>query len=257
VAPETFYIDVPLSTKPHRLACHHWPNHSASETVLCVHGLTRNGRDFDFLAESLLEKFEILAPDMPGRGNSDLLPAPLYNYQTYLFDIQSLLANRGLKSVRWIGTSMGGIIGMMMASANPGMIQSLVLNDVGCTISANGLKRIMQYAGLRSLFATRAEAEAEIHARCKPFGITGEYHWQHLYEHGVRECPDGKFALHYDPAIINGLQLPEPLSDIDLWPLWEQVKPIPVLLIRGVDSDLLFETVLKWLSRSLEGEVTT
>lgn len=225
------FLDIPYEPEPHRLAYSECGG--GEETVLCVHGLTRNARDFDFLAEALADDFRIISVDMPGRGDSGWLKdGSLYNYQTYIFDIHYLLRRLNLSRVHWVGTSMGGIIGMMMAGT--GMIRSLVLNDVGCTIAREGLMRILSYAGQRMEFATRAEAEAETRKICAPFGITEEKHWQHLFKYGLRE---NRFA--YDPAIINGLPKQEVVEDIDLWPLWDAVKKIPTLLIRGERSDIL------------------
>lgn len=233
------FFDFPLGSEKYRIAVYEWGNPQATETIFCMHGLTRNGRDFDFLARALAENYRVICPDMPGRGGSDALPTPLYNYQTYIALTQILLHHYALTSVHWIGTSMGGIIGMMLAATVPGMIRSFVMNDIGCTISAAGLQRILTYAGTSTTFPTRVAAENEIRARCQPFGVREEAHWQHLYAHGVSELPNGIFRLHYDPAIINGLPMPNPVQDIDLWPFWNALQATPVLLIRGADSDLL------------------
>lgn len=224
------------------MVCWRWGDKNAARTVLCVHGLTRNGRDFDFLAQLLAEEYQVICPDIPGRGESPGFSNPLlYNYQTYIFDLQCLLTAFHLPQVHWIGTSMGGILGMMMANAMPGVIQSLVLNDVGCTVSREGLARILSYAGVRMEFDTRAEAEEELRRICAPFGITEETHWRHLFAYSLYERADGKIAFAYDPAIVAGLQPPpqEAIQDIQLWPLWELVKPIRTLLIRGEHSDIL------------------
>ena len=240
MAPEPGIIPVPLPGPPYRMHYWRWGDPNASRTVLCVHGLTRNGRDFDFLAEALANDFQVICPDMPGRGASEWLKNPLlYNYQTYIVGLQCLLATLQLSQVRWIGTSMGGILGMMMANAMPGVIQSLTLNDVGCTVAREGLLRILSYAGVRMAFDCRAEAEAELRRICAPFGIRDEKHWRHFLDHSLYDRIDGKTAFAYDPAIINGLPQEELVQDIQLWGLWELVKQVPTLLIRGECSDIL------------------
>lgn len=249
MAPDSLFLDVPFAPEPHRLTYYRWGNPKAAQTVICVHGLTRNGRDFDFLAEALAEHYQVIAPDMPGRGESDWLATPaLYNYQTYLFDLQCLVYALELPNVHWVGTSMGGILGMMMSGAMPGLLTSLVLNDVGCVVAKQGLKRILSYAGIKMHFASRAEAEAALKNVCAPFGITEEKHWQHLFAHSLYETEDGKAHLAYDPAIATGVAVADPslVQDVNLWPLWETVKPIPTLLIRGETSDILTrETALE------------
>ena len=239
--PERLTFDIPNVglAGTHRVICHAWGNPHASRTVLCVHGLTRNGRDFDFLAEALAQNYRVLCPDMPGRGGSEWLSDPAqYSYPTYIADIAFVLRSLHIKQVDWIGTSMGGIIAMMMAGAHPGLIRSLVLNDVGCLIPASGLKRILSYAGVRTNFPTRTEAEAALRERCAPFGITSEVEWQHLFAHSIEEV-GGMFRLAYDPAIANTFPKEKDIKDINLWPLWKNLSHIPILLMRGANSDIL------------------
>ncbi len=235
---ELFFVDIPLAGAPHRLAGYRWGKEH-SEIVLCVHGLSRNAHDFDFLCNALQDKYQLLCPDMPGRGNSEWLNPAFYNYQTYLFDLQCLLHAEGITRVHWIGTSMGGILGMMAAGAMPGMIQSLVLNDVGCVVAKEGLRRILSYVGTDMRFNSRAEAEATLRRICASFGIQDESHWQHVFTHSIRQASDGKFEYTYDPNITAGLVVEDMVQDINLWPLWEPVKLIPTLLIRGAESDIL------------------
>lgn len=224
------------------IACYEWGNPDAAETVICLHGLTRNGRDFDFLAHALCEKYRVLCPDMPGRGKSSRLMEPaLYAYPVYLSLIQQWLGVLGLRQAHWIGTSMGGILGMMVANAVPGFLSSLVLNDVGCFIPKDGLQRITRYAGSNVMFAARAEAEAALRRNCATFGIRDESHWQHLFTHSLQDTPGGGIRLAYDPAIMAAIPKGDDVADVTLWPMWEAVKPIPTLLIRGAESDILLK----------------
>jgi pimeloyl-ACP methyl ester carboxylesterase len=241
MTPELLYFDIPgTDTVPsHRLACTQWGSVNASRTVFCVHGLSRNGRDFDFLAEALAKDFRVLCPDMAGRGQSTRLTNPAnYNYATYVADCKFLLDTLKIPRVHWVGTSMGGIVGMMMGSLFPGLLQSLVLNDVGALIPAAGLKRIFSYAGAKTSFASRAEAEATLRKNCATFGITGENQWQHLFDTSIQE-KNGVVSLACDPAISASFPKPEEVQDVDLWKFWEPLKQIPVLVIRGANSDIL------------------
>jgi len=238
----------------HRVVCYQWGNDNAPRTVLCVHGLTRNGRDFDFLSRALVENYRVICPDMPGRGESDWLANPLgYNYPAYVADMGFIIKSLGLTQVDWVGTSMGGIIGMMMANAVPGLIRALVLNDIGCVLSAAGIKRIMSYPASKNPCPSRAEAEATMRERCATFGIREEAHWQHMFTYGLQE-KNGCWRAAYDPAIMAAYSTDRDkeaaVADLDLWGLWEAVTKIPVLLIRGAESDLLSrETALAMQSR--------
>jgi pimeloyl-ACP methyl ester carboxylesterase len=226
----------------HAINCYRWNADSASSAlpVLCVHGLTRNGRDFDYLARELSQTRTVLAPDMPGRGKSEYLKDPLgYSYPAYVADIAALLKQEGITQLDWVGTSMGGIIGMMFAATFPGVIRKLVLNDIGAVVSAAGLKRIMSYAGSKSAFATRADAEAAFRERCAPFGISDEPHWQHMFSHAFAQNEDGTYRFAYDPRIMASLPGGTDLQDIELWALWPALENLPMLVVRGADSDIL------------------
>ncbi len=217
-----------------------WGDSGAAHAVLCAHGLTRNGRDFDVLAGHLAGKCRVLCPDMPGRGKSPwLADTTQYNNLTYLAAIRHLLAELDIARVHWIGTSMGGILGMMAANAAPGLLASLALNDVGCIIPKEGLQRISRYAGVTSAYATRADAEAALRKNCAPFGITDEAHWQLLFQHSIEQAKDGTWRLAYDPAIMANSPKPDAVQEVNLWAMWEAIKPVPTLLIRGEHSDIL------------------
>lgn len=244
VEPRTLFFDVPVAGAEgtHKVAVYEWGNkEGAAGTVFCVHGLTRNGRDFDVLANALAENYRVLSVDIAGRGKSEWHNDPaLYNYGSYVADIVYLVTHLQLSSVHWIGTSMGGILGMMLAASAPKLFRTLTLNDIGCMVPAAGLNRIIKYVALTN-FKTRALAENELRIRCAPYGIKSEEKWQHLFSHSIQETENGEFRLAYDAAIGKALTTsPEtPLQDVNLWPLWESVKTIPTLLIRGAQSDLL------------------
>jgi pimeloyl-ACP methyl ester carboxylesterase len=249
--PERLTFTIPanqaLKLPVHQLVCWQWGSPKAAKTVLCVHGLTRNGRDFDFLAAALANDFRVLCPDMSGRGESQWLPnAASYHYPTYGADILWMLAILGVAKVHWVGTSMGGIIALVMGAALQGRLASLTLNDVGCIIPAAGLKRILSYVGTQTSFATRAEAEATLRKNCASFGMKSDAAWQNMFAHSIQQTPEGTFRLAYDPAISRAFPKPDDIQDVDLWPFWPAMAGVPILVVRGAESDILLrETALE------------
>lgn len=209
-----------------------------SNVLVCVHGLTRNGRDFDTLAAALADRYRVLCPDVVGRGRSDWLrDAKHYGYPQYLADMTALIARSGAEVVDWVGTSMGGLIGMLMA-AQPGTpIRRLVLNDVGPFLPKEALARIASYAGNDPRFADRGALDAYLHEIYAPFGPFTPDQWRALVDSTMRETAEGDIALAYDPDIVAPLRA-MPDEDVDLWPVWDVVD-CPTLLIRGEHSDVL------------------
>ncbi len=210
--------------------------------VVCVHGLTRNGRDFDFLAERLSDRRHVVCPDVAGRGKSDWLPDPgLYGYPQYMSDMTAMIARLNVRTVDWVGTSMGGLIGMMMAATTGSPIRRLVLNDVGPFIPAAALQRIGSYVGADPTFLAKDALEIFLRHIHGTFGPLTDAQWQHLSEHSARPREDGTIGLAYDPGIATAFTMGE-ITDVDLWPIWESVS-CPVLVIRGESSDLLTREV--------------
>jgi pimeloyl-ACP methyl ester carboxylesterase len=233
--------------QPRHLAYYEWGDADDPDVVLCVHGLSRNGRDFDFLAQALSARCRVVCPDMAGRGKSDwLVNKADYTYATYLADINALLAHLALDSVAWVGTSMGGILGMMLAAEQPQRIRRMVLNDVGKIVSVRGLRRIRGYVGASGQFASAEEALAYLRIIAAPFGITTEAAWRQMFAASFTELPGGRYALAYDPGISQPLReqaaMPDIVADIDLSALWNAVQ-CPVLLLHGKDSDILTHEV--------------
>ena len=243
LTPDIITFDVPDARETgttHLISCAQWGVAGRKPTLLCVHGLTRTGRDFDFLASALAQDFHILAPDMRGRGKSQwLVDASGYSNAAYLSDIAFILQSLGITQLHWLGTSMGGILGLMAANTSPGLIRSLILNDIGCLIPASGLQRIKDIAFMQTVFATRSEAETALQQRTASFGITEAAHWRHVYQYGL-ESVDTGWRFTYDPALFTAGFAPDaPITDINLWPLWPAITAIPVLLLRGAESDIL------------------
>jgi pimeloyl-ACP methyl ester carboxylesterase len=221
----------------HRLAYAQWEGPPGARTVLCVHGLTRNGRDFDDLARSLSRRFRVVCPDIVGRGKSAWLShAEDYGYPLYLADMAALIARLDVPEIDWVGTSMGGLIGMMAAAQQGTPIRRLVMNDIGPLIAVEGLQRIATYVGDDPAFENVAQLEAYLRKVSASFGRLSDAQWRHLAEHGARTRPDGTLGRAYDPAIAQAFKTVK--GDIDLWPLWDAVR-CPTLVLRGGDSDLL------------------
>jgi pimeloyl-ACP methyl ester carboxylesterase len=207
-------------------------------TIVCVHGLTRNGRDFDRLATALESEARIVCPDMPGRGLSDWLShAEDYVYPTYLGAAAALVASLDVAEVDWVGTSMGGIIGMFLAALPGTPIRRLVLNDIGAVVAAEGLQRLRTYVGHDPGFADPAALEAELRRIAAPFGPLTDEQWHDLARCSTRRRPDGLLGWAYDPRIGDALRQGE-ARDVDLWAQWDAIK-VPTLVIRGMDSDVL------------------
>jgi len=206
--------------------------------VLCVHGLTRNGRDFDALALELARQGRrVICPDMPGRGMSGwLTDGSAYVVPTYIAALAPLLAALG--EVDWVGTSMGGLIAMGQCAVPGTRIRRLVLNDIGPFVPLASLERIRAYLGVPVEFADVAGLEGHLRRVHAPFGPLTDAQWAHLAAHSARMTANGRVVPHHDAAILAPMQ--GALADVDLWALWPAVtQQRPVLVLRGETSDLL------------------
>jgi pimeloyl-ACP methyl ester carboxylesterase len=230
-----------LCATPHgfyRMAYAEWAGPVGAPTVLCVHGLTRNGRDFDPLAEALSSDFRVVCPDILGRGKSDWLEhAEDYGYPVYIGSIAQLIARLDVAEVLWVGTSMGGLIGMLTAALPRAPIKRLVVNDVGPLVAKEGLARIASYVGKDPSFADMVALEAYQREVAASFGALTDAQWRHLASHAERRKPDGSLGLAYDPRIGDAFKQAAP-ADVDLWPQWDRIA-CPTLVLRGANSDLL------------------
>ena len=226
----------------HRMQFTEWGDAANPRVLLCVHGLTRCGRDFDDLAQAMADHYRVVCPDVAGRGRSDWLPDPgLYSLPQYAADMLTLIAALAPQQLDWVGTSMGGLIGMGIAASAASPIRRLVLNDVGPVLTAVSLKRIGQYLGNAPRFDSYAQIEGFVRAVSPGFGPLTDAQWQHLTTHVIRRADDGKFEFLYDPAIavsyVDAL-IASGGQDIDFWPLYDMIA-CPTLLLRGASSDLL------------------
>jgi pimeloyl-ACP methyl ester carboxylesterase len=230
----------------HRMAYWEWGDPANDHVVVCVHGLTRQGRDFDTLARALCAQVRVVCPDVVGRGRSDRLADPLaYALPTYVADMVTLLARLDARTLDWVGTSMGGLIGLSLAAlpaqgGNP--LRRLVVNDVGPRIEPVSLARIGAYVGQRLHFASLDEAVDHQMTIAAGFGPHTREQWRALTAPMLVPDGDGGLVLHYDPAIA----LPftavtaelAAAGEAALWAAWDRIGA-RTLLLRGADSDLL------------------
>ncbi len=252
----------------HKKAYWQWGDPLAPHVLVCVHGLARQGRDFDVLVQALLARtatpLRIICPDVVGRGHSDWLADPMgYQIPTYAADMLALLthlhAQVPIGTLDWVGTSMGGIIGMVIAGSQlplPTSVRRLVLNDVGPVIQWQALQRIGSYLGQTGRFASVQQAADAMWAISKTFGPHTPQQWLALSQHMVKALPngsaDGAYTLHYDPAIaVPFRSLNEEASaqgEAQLWQLYDAITA-DTLLIRGAQSDLLSPAVAQAMTQ--------
>ncbi|HET7364455.1 MAG TPA: alpha/beta hydrolase [Burkholderiales bacterium] len=250
----------------HRIAYTDWGRAANPHVVVCVHGLARNSRDFDYLAAALAADCRVVCMDVAGRGASDWLGNKSeYTFATYQRDAAAMLARASAPArnrwfarlqsasaqVDWVGTSMGGLIGMFLAAKKNSPIRRLVLNDVGALVPWSALFRMKGYITRGRSFASEGEVEAYLREVCAPFGPLTDEQWRHLARHSARRV-NGHYELRYDPAIGEGLHGhidpefpigPDLMRGIDLWNVWSKVQ-CPTLLLRGALSEVLLPATL-------------
>ncbi len=210
--------------------------------VLCVPGLTRNSRDFEALAPILAQRRRVLAVDLRGRGLSDYDPKPeRYTPQTYAADCMAILAANLIDRVAWIGTSLGGMVGMGVAAVQPQLVAGLILNDVGPEIAPEGIERIQAYVGKKRVFQTWEEcAQAFKEANAQVYPKFGPEEWMMMARRSFHWSEaDGGFVSSYDKAVAQRFNTISPQDREALWQLWAALAPVKTLAIRGALSDIL------------------
>jgi pimeloyl-ACP methyl ester carboxylesterase len=236
----------------HRVLYSEWGDPKNRDVVVCVHGLTRNRHDFDFLAQHLAADYRVICPDIVGRGDSDYLQDPfLYSYPQYLSDMNALMARLNVDRVSWVGTSMGGLMGIMLASFPQTPIKKLILNDIGSVVSAEGLKRIATYAEIETAFKTAEEGHAYLlQHHLKFMGKIGEEPLKNLLTHSLKFNEAKKlWEVAYDTLAGHTFSKNEEYVDVDFSAYWNDIK-CPVLLLRGALSDIISaETAKKMLQK--------
>jgi pimeloyl-ACP methyl ester carboxylesterase len=230
-----------------RVAYVEWGAADAARTVLCLHGMTRNGRDFDVLGRELAHRgFRVASPDLPGRGRSEWLTCTIdYDTELYLSTMTALIARLGVDEVDWIGTSFGGYIGMEMAARKGSPIRRLVLNDFGARVPGAALRRFGSSSGRNLQFQTIEELESHLRKVLAPTGELTDAQWRHLAEHSALPLANGHLCLNHDPALTLPFLSPflwpflwPFMLDVPLWHTWDKIA-CPVLIVRGEDSDFL------------------
>ena len=260
--PELHFVQCPDADGGHRMAYWQWGDAAAGHVVVCVHGLSRQGRDFDVLAQALCRRathpLRVVCPDVVGRGRSDWLKDPMgYQIPAYAGDMLALLAHLKPEVLDWVGTSMGGLIGMVVCG-QPGLplpvpVRRLVLNDVGPAVDWSAIERIKTYLGQTGRFDSLEQAAAAMLAVSAGFGPIAPAQWLELSRHMVRplEAGGGALTLHYDPAIAvpvrGATQESSAQGEAMLWQLYDNIQA-RTLLTRGAESDLLTPATAKAMS---------
>ena len=222
---------------------------AAAESVIAWHGLARTGRDMDDLAAHLSSRYRVVCPDTIGRGLSQWSPHPEREYCLDFYGrlALSLMEQLGIRECHWVGTSMGGAIGIRVAAgALKGRIRRLVLNDVGPKIADAAVERIKAYAGKPPQFDRLAELEQYFRTIYKPYGWLSDEQWRRLTESSARRLPDGRITTHYDPNMV--LQFVHHPRDYEQWAQWDAIEA-PTLCLRGETSDLLLPDVAEEMQR--------
>lgn len=244
IEPKLFTVQCASPAGLHRMAYYQWGRSDNPRVLVCVHGLTRNGRDFDVFARSMAQHYRVICPDVVGRGQSDWLRNPAYyGVPQYVMDMVVLLARLNVEQVDWFGTSMGGLIGMSLAAWERAPVRRLLLNDVGPRLDAAALARIGSYVGQDCRFASFDEGLAYLQQLTLPFGPHTAEQWRALNGTMLRRSEDGMtWRLHYDPAIAFAFRAITPelaaAGEAALWQAFERITA-ETLVVRGAKSDLL------------------
>lgn len=252
VAPDRTDVLLGMSKSGfHEIVYYEWGPPRAARPVVCVHGLTRQGRDFDYLASSLAAEGRlVVCPDLAGRGRSGRLADPdEYGLPQYCADMNALVARLGAGEIDWVGTSLGGLIGMIMAGFPGSPIRRLVINDIGPSVSWTGLARIGRYIeAMPSSFQRFEDAERYFRDILAPYGSLADEHWQHLTRHSVSwNAGLSRYAMLCDPKIARAFGSPW-LHSLDLWRYWERIE-VPILVLHGARSDLLSQELASEMKR--------
>jgi pimeloyl-ACP methyl ester carboxylesterase len=237
----------------HNVSYKEWGDPANLDVLVCVHGVTRVGDDFDLLAQTLSDRYRVVCPDVVGRGRSGWLADP-HHYQIpqYVSDMVTLIARLNVSRVSWLGTSMGGLIGMGLAALHDTPVKQLVLNDVGPEMNFEALQRIGQYIGQEMKFRSFEEGEVYIRAVSASFGPHDKAQWRKLAADVLRQDKDGFWVRHYDPGLAVPLRDLTPelakRAEAMLWAAWDAIH-CPTLLIRGAQSDLLTPAVAQQMTQ--------
>ncbi|MFC7514017.1 alpha/beta fold hydrolase [Herbaspirillum sp. GCM10030257] len=237
----------------HKMAYKEWGDSSNPKVLVCVHGVTRVSDDFDRLAQALCNDYRVVCPDVAGRGRSDWLSNPQhYQLAQYVSDMVTLLARLNADTVHWVGTSMGGLIGMGLSALKGNPVKKLVLNDIGPTLNPMAIARIGDYIGQNVRFSTFDDAARYIRDISLPFGPHSEEEWRKLASDVLKQDEEGQWIRHYDLNISVPFKSVTPESakqgEALIWMSYDAIT-CPTLLLRGADSDLLSKEVAIEMTR--------
>jgi pimeloyl-ACP methyl ester carboxylesterase len=234
----------------HRIAYRDWGDPTAPETAYCIHGFTRNSHDFDPLARALATSRRVVCPDLVGRGRSDWLSDPAdYHLLQYNLDFTVLEARIGAEKFDWIGTSLGGLMGISLAGLPNSPIQRLVINDIAPEIPLSALRRVTQYMGASERFQDLEAVEAHLRRTLAPFGPMKDADWRRMAKTSSAET-GGTYHLAFDPEIVQNFRRYWLLVHFNLWRYWEKIT-CPVLILRGTESDFLTRELLEKMQHRL------
>jgi len=234
----------------HTVAYQDWGPINSKDNVFCLHGLTRNSHDFDNLAKVMSKKRRMICPDLIGRGNSEWLDSgDDYQIPQYNLDITVLASKIGCEEFDIIGTSLGGLMGIVMAGMKNTPVRRLIINDIAPEIPFSAFRRLTSYIGQNLLFADIAEVEAHLRDSLAPFGPMTDEDWATMAIYSSHES-DGGYRLSYDPSIAKNYKRYWFLVYFNLWKYWNNIK-CPVLILRGTESDFLTKPLLKRMKRRL------
>jgi pimeloyl-ACP methyl ester carboxylesterase len=243
----------------HEISYTEWGADGDRGVVVCVHGLTRQGRDFDFLAQRLADQgYRIVCPDVVGRGLSGKLVYGIdYDLDQYVLDMTVLLARLNVSEVSWVGTSLGGLIGILIGGLRNSPVRRLVVNDIGPNLPINAVLRIGNYVrNAPSAFPNLQSVESYFREILQPFGPLTDEHWRHLARHSVKRDEAGNYVLRYDRRLTLGFKPPWHHRH-RLWSAWDKIE-CPVLILRGATSDLLqAKTAAEMLQRNARARLET
>ena len=253
LAPRLHHVSCLDGRGLHRMACWEWGDPTNDQVVVCVHGLSRQGRDFDTLARALAPRWRVICPDVVGRGQSDWLADPHgYQVPSYVADMVTLVARLNVSEVAWVGTSMGGLIGLGLAALKGSPVTRLVLNDVGPTIEYVALERIGEYLGAPLRWPEVEQAADALWQISQGFGPHTREQWLALTRPQLKPAPEGGWMPHYDPAIAQPFRLVTPevarAGEAMLWLAYDSLR-CPTLLLRGAESDLLSPATAEAMTR--------
>jgi cobalt-zinc-cadmium efflux system protein len=234
------------------MAYHEWGDPNNQRVLICVHGLTRRGSDFTVLAKAMRDRYRVICPDIVGRGDSDWLENPMmYGIPQYINDMNGLFAQLGLREVDWFGTSMGGLIGIFMASQKNSPIKKMIINDVGPRIEATALKRLNDYVGKPLRFNSKKEGLIYLNRICEPFGTFTPEQWKDYNGPHLKKDGD-QWIVHYDPDIVKPFaavnKMTSMMGEMMTWKAYDAINA-EMLIVRGSESDLISAATVSEMCR--------